>query len=129
MTITDLGAQLKFTHSDGSINLLNKFGLNIVPYRNGTIGFINGGIELSMIVYSDVTSPSTLTINDLMILLSEYLTGYNGIADQSFEIIAPGNTGRNQNGNWKWKVNETTYKLEFQKYKNDSWVTTEDTRF
>jgi hypothetical protein len=51
------------------------------------------------------------------------------LADSEIEIVAPGNTGKDQNGNWKWKILPTTFKLVLQKYKSGAWVTVTDDRF
>jgi hypothetical protein len=44
------------------------------------------------------------------------------------EFKAPGNTGHNQEGNWKFIVNGS-FKIDLQKYKSGAWETVKEDYF
>ncbi len=74
MVIENTTLYLKFMLDSNILALLSKYGLSVKQYGNNTIGFISGGIEIYLIKYEDVTSPSTLNIGELMNYLTTYLT-------------------------------------------------------
>ena len=47
----------------------------------------------------------------------------SNLFETEIEIIAPGNSGTDENGNWRWIIENTSNNLLLQKRKGGSWVT------
>lgn len=79
VTITDAGNSIDILHGVETVKSMDKDGLSTITDGTNLVDFWQGGVAIWRIYYSEVSSPSTSNISDLMDTLAVYIAsaGYS----------------------------------------------------